>query len=65
MSLPTTPKLDKVIAQATREALDRGDTFVGTEHLLLALLRVGSGRAHELLNDCRVTIEKLERKLSE
>lgn len=41
--LPFTPRAKKVLELSLREALELGHTYVGTEHLLLALLRDGDG----------------------
>ena len=43
------------------EANDLGNSFVGTEHLLLAILREGSGVAMQILEHFGVTQEKLQK----
>jgi ATP-dependent Clp protease ATP-binding subunit ClpA len=47
--IPFTPRAKKVLEYALREALQLGDSFIGTEHLLLALLREGQGIAVQVL----------------
>jgi ATP-dependent Clp protease ATP-binding subunit ClpA len=44
-----TPAARAVVARAETAAIDVGDDFIGTEHLLLALGAPETGRAHELL----------------
>jgi ATP-dependent Clp protease ATP-binding subunit ClpC len=47
---PLTPRAKKVLELALREALSLGHNYIGTEHLLLALIREGEGvAAHVLL----------------
>ena len=46
---------------ALEEANDLGNSFVGTEHLLLAILREGSGVAMQILEHFGVTQEKLQK----
>jgi ATP-dependent Clp protease ATP-binding subunit ClpC len=47
--VPFTARGKAVLALAQRESLDQGQNHVGTEHLLLALLREGTGVAAQLL----------------
>lgn len=50
-----TPLAARTLEFSLREALDRGDDFIGTEHLLLALARHGGeGIAAWVLRDCGV-----------
>ena len=42
---PFTPRSKKVLELALREALQLGDNYIGTEHILLGLLREGEGLA--------------------
>ena len=53
--VPTSPGLKKVLALSVREALRLGHGYVGTEHLLLALLESGDEPAAGLLVDRGVT----------
>lgn len=41
--IPFTPRARKVLELALREALQLGHNYIGTEHLLLALIREGEG----------------------
>jgi ATP-dependent Clp protease ATP-binding subunit ClpA len=47
--IPFTPRAKKTLECALREALQLGDNFIGTEHLLLGLLREGEGVAIQVL----------------
>jgi ATP-dependent Clp protease ATP-binding subunit ClpA len=47
--IPFTPRAKKVIELAGREASDLGHNYVGTEHLLLGLIREGDGVAAQTL----------------
>jgi ATP-dependent Clp protease ATP-binding subunit ClpC len=47
--VPFTPRAKKVIELARREASDLGHNYVGTEHLLLGLVREGEGVAAQVL----------------
>jgi ATP-dependent Clp protease ATP-binding subunit ClpA len=46
---PFTPRAKKVLELALREALGLGHNYIGTEHILLGLLREGSGVAAQVL----------------
>ena len=56
-NIPYTPRVKKVIALAQREAKNLNHTYVGTEHLLLGLLREGDGVAAKVLRALDVDIE--------
>ena len=43
--IPFTPRAKKVLELSLREALQLGDSFIGTEHVLLGLVREGEGVA--------------------
>jgi ATP-dependent Clp protease ATP-binding subunit ClpC len=47
--VPFTPRAKKVLELALREALQLGHNFIGTEHLLLGLVRDGEGVAAQIL----------------
>jgi hypothetical protein len=49
--VPFTPRAKKVLELALREALQLGHNFIGTEHLLLGLIREGEGVAAQVLVD--------------
>ena len=47
--IPFTPRAKKVMELALREALQLGHNYIGTEHILLALIREGEGVAAQVL----------------
>jgi len=55
--LPQTPRAKKVIEFATEEARNLGDKSVGTDHLLVGLVRVSDGLAGVVLGIVGVTLE--------
>jgi len=57
------PKVKDVIAFSKEEALRLGHSFIGTEHLLLGLLREGDGKAIEILNNISIDLDHLRRKI--
>jgi ATP-dependent Clp protease ATP-binding subunit ClpC len=57
------PRVKDVIAYSKEEALRLGHDFIGTEHLLLGLLRDGSGKAINILGSLNVDLEHLRRKV--
>ena len=50
-SLPFTPRTKKVLELGLREALGLGHGYVGTEHLLLGMVREGRGVGAQILGD--------------
>lgn len=54
------PRTKRVLEMAVEEANSLGNSYVGTEHLLLAILHEGSGLAVRILENFDVTEEKLE-----
>ena len=49
--IPFTPRAKKVLELSKREALHLGHHYIGTEHILLGLIREGEGRAAQVLVD--------------
>jgi ATP-dependent Clp protease ATP-binding subunit ClpA len=47
--IPFTPRAKKVLELSLREALQLGDNYIGTEHILLGLVREGDGVAAQVL----------------
>jgi ATP-dependent Clp protease ATP-binding subunit ClpC len=47
--IPFTPRAKKVLELSLREALQLGDNYIGTEHILLGLIREGDGVAAQVL----------------
>ncbi|MDR0994189.1 MAG: ATP-dependent Clp protease ATP-binding subunit [Verrucomicrobiota bacterium] len=56
--VPYTPRVKKVLALAGTEARAMNVEFIGTEHILLGLLREGEGVAARVLGNLHVDIEK-------
>lgn len=56
-NIPYTPRVKKVLALASKEAKALNHTYVGTEHILLGLLREGDGVAARVLKNLDVDIE--------
>ena len=50
-SPPFTPRAKKVLELSLREALQLGHSYIGTEHMLLGLVREGDGVAAQVLNE--------------
>ena len=57
------PRVKDVIAFSKEEALRLGHEFIGTEHLMLGLLRDGNGKAVSILNNLDVDLNHLRRKV--
>ncbi|MFT5403893.1 MAG: ATP-dependent Clp protease ATP-binding subunit ClpC [Verrucomicrobiales bacterium] len=56
-NIPYTPRVKKVLALAGKEAKVLNHSYVGTEHILLGLLREGEGVAARVLKNLEVDIE--------
>ena len=57
------PRVKNVIAFSKEEALRLGHDFIGTEHLMLGLLRDGNGKAITILNALSIDLNHLRRKV--
>jgi ATP-dependent Clp protease ATP-binding subunit ClpC len=57
------PRVKDVIAFSKEEALRLGHEFIGTEHLMLGLLRDGNGKAVSILNTLDIDLNHLRRKV--
>ena len=57
------PRVKDVIAYSKEEALRLGHDFIGTEHLMLGLLRDGNGKAVTILNQLDIDLNHLRRKV--
>ena len=57
------PRVKDVISFSKEEALRLGHDFIGTEHLMLGLLRDGQGKAVEILNVLDIDLSQLRRKV--
>lgn len=57
------PRVKEVLSFSKDEALRLGHDFIGTEHLLLGILRDGSGKAISILDQLDIDLEHLKRKV--
>lgn len=57
--LPFTPRTRKVLDLALREALSLGHNYIGTEHVLLGIVRENGGVAIRILNDADADANKI------
>lgn len=57
--LPFSPRLKKLLLLSAQEAKSMNFNFIGTEHLLLAILREGESVAARILKNLKVDIEKV------
>ncbi len=62
-NIPYTPRVKKVLALASKEAKALNHTYVGTEHILLGLLREGDGVAARVLKNLDVDIEQTRQEI--
>src|SRR5437773_1553655 len=62
-NIPYTPRVKKVLALAAKEAKQLAHTYVGTEHILLGLLREGDGVAARVLKNLDVDIEQTRQEI--
>jgi ATP-dependent Clp protease ATP-binding subunit ClpC len=61
--LPFTPKAKKVMELATEEARALGHNYIGTEHLLLGLIREGEGVASQVLMNLGMELERVREEV--
>ncbi len=62
-NVPYTPRVKKVLALAGKEAKALNHSYVGTEHILLGLLREGEGVAARVLKSLEVDIERTRNEI--
>lgn len=62
-NIPYNSRVRKVLSLANREAQDLNHSYVGTEHLLLGLLREGEGIVSKILRECQVDIGQARREI--
>ncbi len=62
-SIPLTPRVQKVMAHAVTEARSLGHAYVGTEHILLGLLKEGEGVAARVLQTLDVDLERCRKEI--
>ena len=61
--IPFTPRAKKVLELALREGLSLGQTYIGTEHILLGLVRENEGVAARILLDFDADAEKIRNEI--
>ena len=62
-NIPYTPRVKKVLALANKEAKALNHSYVGTEHILLGLLREGEGVAARVLQTLDVDIQRTRNEI--
>jgi len=62
-NIPYTPRVKKVLALAGKEAKALNHSYVGTEHILLGLLREGEGVAARVLKTLGIDIERARNEI--
>jgi prophage maintenance system killer protein len=63
--IPFTPRAKKVLELSLREALQLGHNYIGTEHILLGLIREGEGVAAQVLVKLGADLRRLRRQVQE
>jgi ATP-dependent Clp protease ATP-binding subunit ClpC len=61
--IPFTPRAKKVLELSLREALQLGHNYIGTEHIMLGLIREGEGVAAKVLVKLGVDLERLRNQV--
>ena len=64
-SPPFTPRAKKVLELSLREALQLGHNYIGTEHMLLGLVREGEGVAARVLQDLGADLDRTRQQVIE
>lgn len=62
--IPFTPRAKKVLELAVTEARTLGHNYIGTEHLLLGLIREGEGVAAQVLINLGADLEKVRQEIN-
>lgn len=62
-NIPFTPRTKKVLDLARREAKNLNHTYIGTEHILLGLLREGDAIAAHILKSLGLNLEKTRQEI--
>jgi ATP-dependent Clp protease ATP-binding subunit ClpC len=63
--IPFTPRAKKVLELSLREALNLGHNYIGTEHILLGLVREGEGVAAQVLGKLGANLVRLRQGVIE
>jgi ATP-dependent Clp protease ATP-binding subunit ClpA len=61
--IPFTPRAKKVLELSLREALNLGHNYIGTEHILLGLVREGEGVAAQVLTRLGADLNRVRQKV--
>ena len=61
--IPFTPRLKKVLNLALREALSLGHNYIGTEHILLGIVRENAGVAAKILLDFDADAQRIRNEV--
>ena len=61
--IPFTPKAKRAIELAMDEARELGHNYIGTEHLLLGLIREGEGVASQVLTNLGLSLDKVREEI--
>src|ERR671937_406496 len=61
--IPFTPRAKKVLELSLREALALGHNYIGTEHILLGLIRAGEGVAAQVLQTLRAHLNRVRQQV--
>jgi hypothetical protein len=62
---PFTPRAKQVLELSLREALQLGRNYIGTEHILLGLVREGEGVAAQVLQSLGADLERVQESVTE
>src|SRR5438045_1509272 len=63
--IPFTPRAKKVLELSLREALQLGHSYIGTEHILLGVIREGEGVAAQVLESSGASLDRVRQKVIE
>jgi ATP-dependent Clp protease ATP-binding subunit ClpA len=63
--MPFTPRAKKVLELSLREALQLGHNYIGTEHILLGLIREGQGVGAQVLQKLGADLERVRRTVTQ
>ncbi len=61
--VPPSPRIEKILKLSSLEARNLGHTYIGTEHLLLGILKEESGTAALILESKDINIEKVRNEI--
>jgi ATP-dependent Clp protease ATP-binding subunit ClpA len=65
IEIPFTPNAKKLLEGAWNAARDMRMNYIGTEHLLISLIRLQDGKGFQILNDTGCDLKQIEQKASE